>query len=218
MSWMGLPASTEVRLLSSLTRPCAKYTISVGQSYFSFVSRSGYTGGRFATSATLFNGFAPSVLSSMNHIFYGIPFTCVCEFAAVASLARSSLDKYTVFCFAPSMACTCPFLHSNSIQICLSFLAYNGLYRFVRPQYCYTAASLTPPSPGRAQMYLLVRRRHEFLSLIIRGITGSGKRYNTCFLVNHLLSLVAHKQEHKVRHVKPLHTPLDSGGVQLRSI
>ncbi|KAI5987740.1 glycosyltransferase family 2 protein [Pisolithus orientalis] len=88
---------------------------------------------------------------------------------------------------------------------------------------CYRDTSLSPQSASvlqphiyqlATQMYLLMRRRKESQSLVMRGMTCSGKTYNARLLVNQILRLSAHsKKEHKVAsQIKALHTLLDAFG------
>ncbi|KAI6101709.1 glycosyltransferase family 2 protein [Pisolithus croceorrhizus] len=88
---------------------------------------------------------------------------------------------------------------------------------------CYRDTSLSLQSANvlqphiyqlATQMYLLMRRRKESQSLVMRGMTCSGKTYNARLLVNQILRLSAHsKKEHKVAsQVKALHTLLDAFG------
>ncbi|KAF8839315.1 glycosyltransferase family 2 protein [Paxillus ammoniavirescens] len=65
-----------------------------------------------------------------------------------------------------------------------------------------------------AQLYLLMRRRKQSQSVIIRGITGSGKSTSARLLMDQVLRLSAHsKKELKVAsQIKAFHTLLDSFG------
>ncbi|KZO98083.1 glycosyltransferase family 2 protein [Calocera viscosa TUFC12733] len=65
-----------------------------------------------------------------------------------------------------------------------------------------------------AKVYLMMRRRNESQSVILRGITGSGKSFSSKLLVNQLLRLSARtKKEARVAdHIAALQTVLDSFG------
>ncbi|KAI0774709.1 chitin synthase [Trametes elegans] len=88
---------------------------------------------------------------------------------------------------------------------------------------CYKDTSF--PLPGAAQLpphlydfaarvYLLMRRRMESQSVILRGITASGKSASSQLLVNQILRLSAHsKKEARLSdQIKSLSTLLDSFG------
>lgn len=88
---------------------------------------------------------------------------------------------------------------------------------------CYRDTSLSLQSASvlqphiyqlATQMYLLMRRRKESQSLVMRGVTCSGKTYSARLLVNQVLRLSAHsKKEHRVAsQIKALHTLLDAFG------
>ncbi|TFK47006.1 glycosyltransferase family 2 protein [Heliocybe sulcata] len=64
------------------------------------------------------------------------------------------------------------------------------------------------------KMYLMMRRRNESLSVVFRGITGSGKSSSSQLVVDQLLRLSSHsKRESKLaEQVKALNTVLDSFG------